>query len=89
MARAVFDGTFATREAAITQAAHQIANEARVIEARLAQSDWILGECVSAVDFVVYPGSALLLRAVQRNELRAPVGSGIGTAVCVTSASIS
>jgi len=68
IARAVFDGSFPARAQEITRDAHHVANEARVIEARLAQCDWIVGDNVSAVDFVVFPGIQLLLRAVQRNE---------------------
>jgi glutathione S-transferase len=48
-----------------THAAMQrVASEARTIERRLAQSDWVVGEHFSATDMVIYPDIRLLLRAL-------------------------
>ena len=44
--------------------------EARTIEGRLATSDWIVGEQLSAADLVVFPGIKLLLRALEQREAR-------------------
>ena len=43
---------------------HRVASEARTIERRLAQSDWVVGESFSAADMVIYPDIRLLLRAL-------------------------
>jgi glutathione S-transferase len=53
-------------ELAETMAAamHCVAREARTIERRLAQSDWVVGESISAADMVIYPDIRLLLRAL-------------------------
>jgi glutathione S-transferase len=51
-----------------------VAGEARVIEGRLAKSDWVVGERPSAADFVIYPWIELLRHALLRPagaELRA------------------
>jgi len=50
------DGTHAAMQRA--------ASEARTIERRLAQSDWVVGEHFSATDMVIYPDIRLLLRAL-------------------------
>lgn len=68
IARAVFDATLARRREEVMEAVRAVANEARVIEARLSQCDWIVGARVSAVDFVVFPAIQLLMRAVHRSE---------------------
>lgn len=68
VAGAVFDAKLARRQDEVMEAVRGVANEARVIEARLSQCDWIVGEQVSAVDFCVFPAIQLLLRAVQRSE---------------------
>ena len=78
IARAVFEGKLPekmdkakmdeTKLDEITATLHAVANEARVIEARLSQCDWIVGEHVSAVDYVVFPGIKILLRALMRAE---------------------
>jgi len=47
---------------------HVVASEARSIEARLAKSDWVVGETVSAADLVIYPGLQVLLRALNKPE---------------------
>jgi glutathione S-transferase len=54
----------------VTEAMHSVAGEARTIERRLAQSDWVVGESFSAADMVIYPDIRLLLRALERPEAR-------------------
>ena len=49
---------------AMSEAMHRVASEARTIERRLAQSDWVVGEAFSAADMVIYPDIRLLLRAL-------------------------
>lgn len=49
---------------AMSEAMHRVAGEARTIERRLAQSDWVVGENFSAADMVIYPDIRLLLRAL-------------------------
>ena len=51
---------------AMSEAMHRVASEARTIERRLAQSDWVVGESFSATDMVIYPDIRLLLRALQK-----------------------
>jgi glutathione S-transferase len=46
------------------EAMQRVASEARTIERRLAQSDWVVGEHFSATDMVIYPDIRLLLRAL-------------------------
>jgi glutathione S-transferase len=46
------------------EAMQRVASEARTIERRLAQSDWVVGERFSAADMVIYPDILLLLRAL-------------------------
>ncbi len=53
----------ATKEA-MAEAMHRAASEARTIERRLAQSDWVVGDKFSATDMVIYPDIRLLLRAL-------------------------
>ena len=48
----------------LSEAMHRVAGEARTIERRLAQSDWVVGESISAADMVIYPDILLLLRAL-------------------------
>jgi glutathione S-transferase len=50
----------------MAEAMHRAAGEARTIERRLAQSDWVVGESFSAADMVIYPDIRLLLRALER-----------------------
>jgi glutathione S-transferase len=52
----------------VTEAMHSVAGEARTIERRLAQSDWVVGESFSAADMMIYPDIRLLLRALARPE---------------------
>jgi glutathione S-transferase len=70
IARAVFTSALAGRADELTQAMHVVAREARSIEARLAKSDWIVGESFSAADMVIFPGIQLLLRALRRPVAR-------------------
>ncbi len=66
--RLVFSGGVVKELDAITRAMHTVGNEARSIEGRLSKSDWIVGESVSAADFVIFPSIQLLLRALRRSE---------------------
>ncbi|HEX7416693.1 MAG TPA: glutathione S-transferase family protein [Steroidobacteraceae bacterium] len=66
IARAVFTSALAGRADELTQAMHVVAREARSIEARLAKSNWIVGESFSAADMVIFPDIQLLLRALRR-----------------------
>jgi glutathione S-transferase len=52
----------------VTRAMHLVAGEARTIEGRLSQCDWLVGEQPSAADIVVFPGIMLLLRAMEKRE---------------------
>lgn len=49
---------------------HVVASEARSIEARLAKSDWVVGETLTAADIVIFPGLQVLLRALAKPEAR-------------------
>jgi glutathione S-transferase len=51
---------------AITEAMQCVAGEARTIERRLAQGEWVVGDRFSAVDMVIYPDIRLLQRALAR-----------------------
>jgi glutathione S-transferase len=64
--RAVFFGEADLAGDEVTAAMHAVANEARTIEMRLSKSDWIVGESLSAVDLVIFPGIQLLKRALER-----------------------
>jgi glutathione S-transferase len=66
--RAIYFDGLDTRIEEITRAMHVVAGEARTIEQRLAQSDWLVGESFSAADAVVFPGIQLLLRSLERRE---------------------
>jgi glutathione S-transferase len=57
-------------EEALSAAMHRVAGEARTIERRLAQSDWVVGEKISATDMVIYPDIRLLLRALTKPAAR-------------------
>ena len=54
--------------AAMQQPNDPAAAEARTIESRLAASEWLVGEQVSAADLTVFPQIMLLLRAMERRE---------------------
>ena len=68
VAHAVFSGGPAVRSEDTTHAIQTVGNEARSIEMRLSKSEWVVGETVSAADFVIFPSIQLLLRALQRKE---------------------
>jgi len=50
----------------IAEAMHRVAGEARTIERRLSQGDWVVGDRFTAVDMVIYPDIRLLQRALAR-----------------------
>jgi glutathione S-transferase len=50
----------------VTDAMMRMASEARTIERRLAQSEWVVGERYSAADMVIYPDIRMMLRALER-----------------------
>jgi glutathione S-transferase len=52
----------------LADAMHRVASEARSIEARLAKSDWVVGESLSAADIIIFPSLQILLRALARPE---------------------
>jgi glutathione S-transferase len=54
----------------LAKAMHVVASEARSIELRLAKSDWVVGESLSAADIVIFPGLKVLLRALAKPEAR-------------------
>ena len=54
----------------LAQSMHAVASEARSIEARLAKSDWVVGETFSAADIVIFPALQMLLRALAKPEAR-------------------
>ncbi|HTW38786.1 MAG TPA: glutathione S-transferase family protein [Steroidobacteraceae bacterium] len=54
----------------LASAMHVVASEARSIEARLARSDWVVGESFSAADIVIYPALKVLLRALAKPAAR-------------------
>lgn len=47
---------------------HVVANEARSIEARLARSNWVVGESFTAADIVIFPALQALLHALHKPE---------------------
>ena len=55
---------------ALADSMHRVASEARSIEARLAKSDWVVGENYSAADIVIFPSLQMLLRALAKAEAR-------------------
>jgi glutathione S-transferase len=65
---AVFLETLDQHAEEVTRAMHLVAGEARTIEGRLSQNDWLVGELPSAADLVVFPGIMLLLRAMEKRE---------------------
>jgi glutathione S-transferase len=52
----------------VTKAMHIVGGEARTIEGRLSQNDWLVGEQPSAADLTVFPGIMLLRRAMEKRE---------------------
>jgi len=69
--RAILSGAADLGSDEITAAMHAVASEARTIEGRLSKSDWIVGECCSAVDMVIFPGIQLLRRALEKPQAAA------------------
>jgi glutathione S-transferase len=65
---AVFFENMDERAEEVTRAMHIVAGEARTIEGRLSNSDWLVGSAMSAADMVVFPGIMLLLRAMEKRE---------------------
>jgi len=68
---AVFFGDADLAGDEVTTAMHAVASEARTIEARLAKSEWIVGESCSAADMVIFPGIQLLKRALEKPQAAA------------------
>ena len=54
----------------LAQSMHVVASEARSIEMRLAKSDWVVGESISAADLVIFPGLQVLLLALAKPEAK-------------------
>jgi len=52
----------------VARAMHIVAGEARTLEGRLSQSNWLVGESFSAADIIVFPDIKMLLRALDRRE---------------------
>jgi len=65
---ALFTNTFKPGAGELAEALHTVAREARSIEARLAKSDWVVGETMSAADMVIFPGLQVLLRALNKPD---------------------
>jgi glutathione S-transferase len=68
IARAYFLRPQAVKHDELADSMHVVASEARSIEARLAKSDWVVGETLSAADIVIFPGLQILLRALRKPE---------------------
>ncbi len=60
----------ALRQDELASSMHVVASEARSIEARLARSDWVVGESFSAADIVIFPALMALLRALEKPAAR-------------------
>ncbi|MGB7905661.1 MAG: glutathione S-transferase family protein [Steroidobacteraceae bacterium] len=65
---AVFLDQLDQQAEAVTRAMHIVSGEARTIEGRLGNSDWLVGEQPSAADLTVFPGIMLLRRAMEKRE---------------------
>ena len=52
----------------VGRAMHIVAGEARTIENRLSQSNWLVGASFSAADIMVFPAIKMLQRALDRRE---------------------
>lgn len=70
IARAYFFRPQAVKHDELADSMHAVAREARSIEARLAKSEWVVGETLTAADIVIYPGLQMLLRALNKPEAR-------------------
>jgi glutathione S-transferase len=68
LVRALFFSEYEAPQDELAQSMHVVANEARSIEARLAKSDWVVGETISAADMVIFPALQALLRALRKPD---------------------
>lgn len=59
-----------TRPDELAKCMHVVAREARSIEMRLARSDWVVGETLSAADIMIFPSIQALLRALRKPEAK-------------------
>jgi glutathione S-transferase len=66
--RAVFFENLAERMEAVSKAMQVLVSEARTIDDRLGDCDWLVGERPSAADLVIFPGIQLLLRALDKRD---------------------
>jgi len=67
---AFFNRPQSAKQDELASSMHVVASEARSIEARLAKSDWVVGESLSAADIVIFPGLQALLRALHKPEAK-------------------
>jgi glutathione S-transferase len=70
LVRAVLSPQPPVRHDELASSMHVVASEARSIEARLAHSDWVVGESFSAADIVIFPALQVLLRALAKPAAR-------------------
>jgi len=70
LVRAFFSAHPPARYDELATSMHVVASEARSIEARLARSDWVVGESFSAADIVIFPALQVLLRALAKPQAR-------------------
>ncbi|HTX24609.1 MAG TPA: glutathione S-transferase family protein [Steroidobacteraceae bacterium] len=70
LVRAFFSAHPPARYDELATSMHVVASEARSIEARLARSDWVVGESFSAADIVIFPALQVLLRALAKPAAR-------------------
>jgi glutathione S-transferase len=70
LVRAFFSPHPPMRHDDLASSMHVVASEARSIEARLAHSDWVVGESFSAADIVIFPALQVLLRALAKPAAR-------------------
>jgi len=74
--RPVFFGKGLEKNEEIQQAAQAVRQEGQSIDARLAQSNWLVGAQISAADIAVFPLVQLLLRAASK-EAAQPLDLGL------------
>ncbi|HUN74552.1 MAG TPA: glutathione S-transferase family protein [Steroidobacteraceae bacterium] len=70
LVRALFAPQPTVRYEELAGSMQVVASEARSIEARLARSDWVVGESFSAADIVIFPALQILLRALSKPAAR-------------------
>jgi len=70
LVRALFGPQPTVRYEELAGSMQVVASEARSIEARLARSDWVVGESFSAADIVIFPALQILLRALSKPAAR-------------------